>query len=907
MLIGRDAEKSAVAGLLDGARRGRSGVLVVRGPPGIGKSALLDLASVSVEGMEVMRLAGVVTERDIAFAALYELLHPLLPRMGEIPAPQRAALEGALALAAPTPTDRFAVGAATLSLLALAAESQPLLILLDDDQWIDQASAEALAFAARRLDREGIAIIGATRSPESRPLPSFPSLTLEPMSPADCRRLLQLRSGVAPAPAVTDRILAESGGIPLAIVAAADLLSPAQLGGHEPLPIPLPVAADMVGRLLDETDPMSATARGLLVSVAAADTRSIRVISRVPGADGFEALADAERRGLLVMHGEQIGFANPLMRSALYQAASPEERRLAHARIAAALVEPRYRDRRAVHLGKAATGPDDAIAAELEWAGDRYRERVGFGVATAAYQRAAELSEHDPDRCRRLWLAASAAWQAGRPAESSELLDRIGDPVPDPLLAADVEYLRARIEIRSGRTVDAADVFEAEQKLSGLDPSRAARMLIAAAERARPDERIEFLTRACDLSRAADHALWLRASLARSAAIADYGDDDEAAARGFDLRATLQRDAALRNDPELLALAAAATGEAEPDLELSAEAVRAARERGAVAVLPHALFLWARAAEAQGSWNHALAALTDAEQLAEASGQELWRGRTIAARARIHALRGDDVGCIAELGSLAELDWPDEQRLGLVQACTGLIRLAGGDAAAAAQHLTTRLEMPEAATTVDDPRWLIPDLVEALVRLGQHDHAAALMATEHDSPPALGWLNGRLAAAAAMISGTDDAFAEAAGMAERLTPPHPYHRARIELAHGQHLRRQARISASRAPLRSAVELFDALGAAVWAERARGELGATNEHPSAPDPANRDRLTPQERLIADLVVTGLTDGEVAARLFLSAKTISYHLDKVYKKLNCTPGRGRRELAAKLREFDDEGGA
>ncbi len=168
-------------------------------------------------------------------------------------------------------------------------------------------------------------------------------------------------------------------------------------------------------------------------------------------------------------------------------------------------------------------------------------------------------------------------------------------------------------------------------------------------------------------------------------------------------RATLQRDAALRNDPELLALAAAATGEAEPDLELSAEAVRAARERGAVAVLPHALFLWARAAEAQGSWNHALAALTDAEQLAEASGQELWRGRTIAARARIHALRGDDVGCIAELGSLAELDWPDEQRLGLVQACTGLIRLAGGDAAATAQHLTTRFEMPKAADHCGQP------------------------------------------------------------------------------------------------------------------------------------------------------------------------------------------------------------
>ena len=172
------------------------------------------------------------------------------------------------------------------SLLALAAESQPLLILLDDDQWIDQASAEALAFAARRLDRERNRDHRGHPQPRIPPLPSFPSLTLEPMSPADCRRLLQLRSGVAPAPAVTDRILAESGGIPLAIVAAADLLSPAQLGGHEPLPIPLPVAADMVGRLLDETDPMSATARGLLVSVAAADTRSIRVISMFPARTG---------------------------------------------------------------------------------------------------------------------------------------------------------------------------------------------------------------------------------------------------------------------------------------------------------------------------------------------------------------------------------------------------------------------------------------------------------------------------------------------------------------------------------------------------------------------------------------------------------------------------------------------
>ncbi len=775
MLIGRNAEKSAVAELLDNARLGRSGTLILRGPPGIGKTALLDLASVTADGMEVMRLSAVVTERDIAFAALYELLYPLLPRLREIPDPQRVALEGALALAAPTPTDRFAVAAATLSLLGLAAGSKPLLILIDDAHWLDLASAEALAFTARRLDREGIAILAATSDPESRPLSSFPSLTLPPMSPQDCRRLLQLRSGVVPTPAVADRILAESGGIPLAIVAAAGLLSPAQLGGSEPLPIPLPVAADMVGRLLDEADPMSATARGLLVSVAAADTRSIRVLSRVPGADGFEALADAERRGFLVVHGEQIGFANPLMRSALYQAASPEERRLAHARIAAALVEPRYRDRRAVHLGKAATQPDDEVAAELEWAGDRYRERVGFGVAAAAYRRAAELSEQEHDRCRRLWLAASAAWQAGRPAESSELLDRIGEPVADPLLAADVEYLRARIEIRQGGTVDAADVLETAAKLSGLDPARAARMLIAAAERAVLEDRIEFLTRACDLSRDADPSLWLRASLARSAAIADAGDGDEAAVLAHDLRATLEREAALRNDPELLALAAAATGETEPDLELSARAVSAARERGAVAVLPHALFLWATAAAAQGWWDDALAALTDAEQLAEASGQERWRGRAAAARAWIHALRGDEARSTAELEGLAELDWPPAQRLVLAETCTGLIRLAGGDAAAAAQHLTTRLEMPEASPAVDDRRRLIPDLVEALVHLGQGDDAAAVMAGESDYPPALGWLQARLAAAAAMVTGDDDAFAEAAacGRAAHPAPPVP--------------------------------------------------------------------------------------------------------------------------------------
>ncbi len=907
MLIGRNAEKSAVADLLDSARLGRSRTLILRGPPGIGKTALLDLASVSAEGMEVMRLSAVVTERDIAFAGLYELLYPLLPRLREIPDPQRAALEGALALAAPTPTDRFAVAAATLSLLGLAAGSRPLLILIDDAHWLDLASAEALAFTARRLDREGIAMLAATSDPESRPLSSFPSLTLQPMSPQDCSRLLQLRSGVVPTPAVADRILAESGGIPLAIVAAAGLLSPAQLDGSEPLPIPLPVAADMVGRLLDETDPMSATARGLLVSVAAADTRSIRVLSRVPGADGFDALADAERQGLLVVHGEQIGFANPLMRSALYQAASPEERRLAHARIAAALVEPRYRDRRAVHLGKAATQPDDEVAAELEWAGDRYRERVGYGVAAAAYRRAAELSEQEHDRCRRLWLAASAAWQAGRPAESSELLDRIGEPVSDPLLAADVEYLRARIEIRQGGAVDVDEVLETAAKLSGLDPARAARMLIAAAERAAPARQIELLTRACDLSREADHAVWLRASLARSGAIADAGDGEQATQLAHDLRAGLAADAGLRAEPELLVLAAAATGEAEPDLELSAQAVSSARERGAVAVLPHALFLWARAAEARGSWDDALAALTDAEQLAEASGQERWRGRTIAARAWIHAVRGDEARSTAELERLVELDWPPAQRLALVETCIGLIRLAGGDAAAAAQHLATRLEMPGPPSAVDNRRWLIPDLVEALVHLGQSDDAAALMAAQADSPSGMGWLQARLAAAAAIVSGDDDAFAEAAGMAEQLTPPHPYHRARVELAHGQHLRRRGRISASRPPLRSAIELFDALGAAAWAERARGELGATNEHPSAPDPANRDRLTPQERLIADLVVSGLTDSEVAARLFLSAKTISYHLDKVYKKLSCTPGRGRRELAAKLRELDDEGGA
>jgi DNA-binding CsgD family transcriptional regulator len=907
MLIGRETEIEMVMRMLDSARHGRSGCLVIRGGMGMGKTALLDHAAAASAGMTLIRVSGVETESEIAFAALHELVRPVLDRRGELPEPQRAAIEGALALDGHVPSDRFAIGAATLSLLALAGADGAVLVLVDDAQWIDSASSEALGFAVHRLDHEAVAVIIATSGTSPVAASRSSCLTIGALAPEPARQLLRLRAAVPVDPIVADRILDQSACCPLGIVSAAALLSPAQLAGRDALPTPLPIASSMVAQLLPAADGLSAGARQRLLSAAAADTRAIRVIGRAMGEGDPDTLAEAERLGMLVVSGHEVRFANQLLRSALYQAATPEERRTAHRAIAEALIEERYRDRRAIHLGKAATGPDEYAATELEWAADSYRARMGYGVAAAIYERAGELSVTDEDRCRRLYQAARCAWQAGQSAFADDLLDRASAGATDPLVVADLHHLRAAINIGRDRSSGStASLAPEAERIATLDPARAARMLITESEAAPAADRLALLERARGLAVDGQDDVSLRVSLSLSATLRQLGRVSEAVAESDRAVVALERHPQLRDDPELLTLAAATSGERPPSLERCSQAVDAARRQGALALLPHALLLQARALEVTGSWGGALVALDEARLQFDASRQQWWIGAALAASARLEALRGRSEQCRGHLRSLEDVGWPDAERLPITETCLALLALAGGSAAEAAERFDRRLDMPDGPFALDVRRDLIPDAVEALSQIRRVDRARDLAdADMAGAAPTTDWLQMRQLASAALVHENDAEalLGKSLEKAAALGTDHPYHRARVDLLYGRWLRRARRVRECRPPLRTAFEMFDSLGAAAWAELVAVELRATNEHPKPRDPSRRDELTPQEQRVAELLAQGLSYKEVAAHLFVSPKNVDYHAQKVYKKLGCK--RGARDLAAKLADQEPVG--
>ena len=852
-------------------------------------------------GWRCYGLACVEAESDMAFAALHELLQPLLARRAALPAPQRQALEGALALEAHPPVDRLTIGAATLSMLAMAAEDAAALILVDDAQWMDQASSEALTFAERRLGHEGIAIIIAGDE-RSQPAPcGARELTLASLARGPAGQLLALRAPVPPTDAVVERILDETGCCPLAILNAATLLSDEQLGGQEVLPSPLPIAADMIARLLPEPKDVTTNLRRHLLSAAAADTRAIRVISRAMGDVDGSALERAERQGILALNGHEVRFTSELVRSALYQSATADERRAAHRAIADALVEERYRDRRAIHLGKAATGPDAYAAAELEWTGERYRERMGYAVAATIYERAGELSPGEQDRSRRLYRAAECAWRAGQPHRAQCLLERAAEEPADELLNADVQHLRALLEIRRNPSTGSGSetLAAAAERIAALDPGRATRMLLTAAEAAVPDDRIGLLERAVALADGCEADVSVRASLALASAMREAGQAAQAEARAAAAVAVIKQHSGLLDDPEVLSLAAAA-GDPSTGLELSGRAVDTARRRGALAVLPHALLLQARVFEVACEWDTALIALDEARRYFDASGQIWWAGASRAATARLEALRSRAASCLEHLEALRAMSWPDADRLPVTTSCRALLQLSDGLTSEAADLLTSRLLMPDGAFALDRAAELVPDAVEALAYAGRVDDARRLLADSGDNTAAP-WLSARLLAASALVGGdrAEQLLAEARSQALALAPGHAYHLARVGLIQGRWLRRHRRVKQCRPFLRDAFKTFDRLDATGWVQQVALELRATNEHPRRNDPSQRDTLTAQELQVAKRSAAGLTYKEVAAELIMSPKTVDYHLQKVYKKLGCK----RRDLPARLADLSE----
>jgi DNA-binding CsgD family transcriptional regulator len=915
--------------LLQAAREGRSGVLVLRGEAGVGKSALLawaaERAGDVAGGMTVLCAAGVEAEVQLPFAALHQLLRPVLEHLGRLPAVQAAALRAAFGLAAAPgdrglgserPGDRFLLSVGVLSLLADAAEQRPVVCLLDDAHWMDQASADALVFAARRLGAEGVGLLFAARDAEPRGFdaPGLPELRLGGLDSGAAARLLADAVPSAPAAGVADRLLAAAGGNPLALLELPAALSPAQLAGRAPLPDPLPVGAGVERAFADRAGRLPAAARTMLLLAAADDTGEAATVLRAAGGLGLDAgaLGPAEAARLIRAEGGRVEFWHPLVRSAIYRAATFAERRAAHLALADALDGPGQADRRAWHRAAAAVGPDDAVAGELERSAGRAQARGGYATAAAALERAAELTGQEPTRARRLAAGAAAAWLAGRPQWALEMAGRAGRLDPPPRLRADLQLLRGRIELGSGSQFQAHRLLaDGATAVAGTDPGKASLMLSEAAHvawyagdmanTAKAGQRLDTLAVPED-----SPARLMGRVLAGLAALMT-GDTSHAAR----LRRAVAAIARAAQTPVQLGYpgrAALFVGDDAAAADLLGRAVDAARAAGTVGILPWLLGQVALVQAWTGRWPVAVATASEGLRLAAETGQDNAAALHHAILAWVAAAQGREQDCHTH--ATAALEQAARQELAVPASIAawalGLAELGAGRPAAALGQLG---ELAAAGPGLGHPltaALAAADLVEAAVRAGRPEAVPDAIASleRWATAAAVPWGLALVARCRGLLSDGDTAarhFAQALEL--HAAAGRPFDRARTQLLYGEVLRRARRPSQARGHLRAALDGFEQLGAAGWAGRARAELRASGETARRRDPSTLTQLTPQELQIARLAAAGATNREIAGQLFVSPRTVEYHLYKVFPKL----GIASRAELARLAPLGEPAGA
>ncbi|MFG2101077.1 AAA family ATPase [Micromonospora echinaurantiaca] len=885
MLYGRSAEISELDEVIARARAGVGGAVVLRGEAGVGKTALLEAAAARGGAMRVLRTTGVKAESDLAFAALHQVLWPVTGSLDALPEPQRDAVRAALGLAAGTAGDRYLLGAGVLSLLAEAAAPDGLICVIDDFQWVDRASADALLFAARRLRTEKIAMLFAVRG--DAPVKGA-SVTVDVRGLPAVAAVELLASRWAVPPGVARELVALTGANPLALGEIAARLTPAQLAGREPLPDPLPGGVRLFG---DRVAALSAAARlfalvaaleaGLDLVLRATDRLSAPGTAR-PDADpgvrtGRAALAELEEAGLAELAGTRVHFRHPLIRSAVYEATTPAEIRRAHA----VLAELTEGDRRAWHLAGAALGQDERVAAELVAAAERARDRGGYATAATALARAAELTPEPYARATRLKDAAVAAWLGGRPGQAESLLAEARDLAgADAGLVMEIAQVRGRFELNSGNAAEALRILAAGDRLD---------MLADAAEAASyvgdPAAIIELGRRA-----AAHPAGFLRDTVA-GIGLTLGGD----AAGPSLLRRALARVGELREAAEYLWAAAAASQLGESDLaaEMADRAGRVGRVSGMTGQLPVVLEFVATAERLAGRLVSSQAVSEEGLELAREAGYENTVAAHLANLAVLAALRGDEETCERLAREALAIAVPHRVglRAGVAAYALALLDLCLGRHAAAHDRFTA---LAAAGPGVGHPvvTWrTAPDRVEAAVGAGDDAGARAALAgyqraSAHAATPESHAL---LARCRGLVESSEDAFTEALRL-----HTNSFEAARTALLLGERLRRAQRPGEARAHLRMAWETFERAGARPWARRAQGELRAAGESGQAPPPAVLDALTPQELRIASLVADGLSSKQIAAQLILSPRTVEYHLYKIYPKL----GIGSRTELARL---------
>jgi DNA-binding CsgD family transcriptional regulator len=905
MLVGRERERGEVERVLERARSGESATLALVGEPGIGKSTLLDhAAAVCMSArppVQLLRARGVESEAQIPFASLLEFLRPALGMLASIPERQAIALEGALALRPASAQDRFAVGAATLSLLAAYAEQTAVAVLIDDAHWLDRPSAEALLFAVRRLVADPIAVVLTVRAGEPSLLDGadVPTMAVGGLSREEAKSLLH---ELPPEAAV--RLHEATAGNPLGLLELAhdtDELALAPGGA------PLLVSARISRAFLQRKGDLDEQERRALLLAATDDSDDLAVLKRAANQLGIDlsALAGAERSGLVSARAGSVEFRHPLARSAIYADAEPDERRAAHRALASALPD-RDIDRRAWHLAAAATGIDEQASAALEQAGLRARDRSAYASAALAFERAGRLTSREDRRGRLVFAAAQESWHAGFAARAVTLLDQARASSPTGAGSLEVDELAGHIATRQGPVMRGHAILT--RAAEHAQPEHAVAMLAEAtaacfhagnpAEMLAVAERAWNLVADCTSARAR-----FLASIAIGMARVAGGDAAAGSARIQQAVALAESSPEVLTDLRLvpwLAVAPIFLREASTGRVLLDHALETARARSAVGAMPFVLNLIALDHATTNRWAVAEATYLEAIGLARETSQQTDLVFGLSGLARLQARRGRDAQCRASATEALELC----ERLGtrLHEVWTiealGVLELGVGQTERAIEHLERQRGLLENLGITDADLSPAPELIDAWIRLGRNEDARRL-ADEFDKVAAAKgqpWSMARAYRAKGMAA-EDDRFASAFEQAleQHADTPDAFETARTQLAYGVRLRRARNRKLARGQLRAALGTFELLDSRPWAEQARTELAATGERLRRRDPRTIDELTPQELQVAMLLAGGKTTREAAAALFLSPKTIEYHLRHVYLKLDI---HSREALATAL---------
>jgi DNA-binding CsgD family transcriptional regulator len=896
-LLDRVTERAELEQFVADVRAGRSRVLVLRGEAGVGKTVLLRHLIASLDGCQIAPAAGIESEMELAFAGVHALCAPMLDGLERVPGPQRDALSTAFGLSAGPPPDRFFVGLAVLSLLADAAETQPLICVIDDAQWLDRASAQTLAFVARRLLAERVGLVFALRdSGDEHVLEGLPQLVIGGLASSDARQLLD---ATIPGPLderVKTRILDETRGNPLAVIELPRGLTPAELAGGFGWPDARPLAGRIEQRFVQRVQVLPHPTQLLLLTAAAEPLGDASLLTQAAARLGLDpgVGTPAEAAGLIEL-GARVRFPHPLVRSAVYGACDPADRRAVHRALADVTDPVRDPDRRAWHLARATPAPDEDVAAELARSADRAQARGGLAAVAAFLQWAAELTPDPATRVERSLAAARAKLDVADAASAAQLVDAAELGPVDDLQRARLERLRAQIAFASSRGRDAPPLLlDAARRLESLDAGLARQTYLEAIAAAMYAGRLGEGTDERDVAEAARRV--------------DGGDGPadrllDALVRRFTegyaasvepLRAAVRTFAEPDGggpDHRWLWLACRLTQDLWDDelwLELATRGVREARQTGALSQLPVIANYLAAFHVHAGDFAAAAALVDEIDGITDATGLPPLKY----AACLLAAARGDD-----DAPALFDAAWENGMARGEGSGLGmwwWLVAMRHNAEGRYAQALEDARHVYGHEDVIAYNRSLV-ELVEAAMRAGATDEAAAAAERLVERAQASGssWALGVQARCLALL--TDDEARYRASI-EHLAGGHAaLDLARSRLVYGEWLCRADRPADARAVLRAAYDAFVAMGAAAFAQRARRELAAAGEVVHDPAADARDGLTPQETQIAQLVRDGRTNPEIGAELFISPRTVEYHLHKVFRKLGV---RNRKELREAL---------